>query len=655
MPEPEKVKEFNVIEVEGIRRNLSGGFKKFAYFVAAVMCIFHIYVLFISGIDPWLLRIYHLQFVAVIGFLCFPGWKNARSKVHWLDLLLILLSISTLIYVVYSFDELIFRAGVLPTNIDLIFAFFAVITLIELTRRVTGPGLPILVLVFLVYTWAGKYLPGLLWHKGYSWERTLSFMYSLDGIYNIPLGTSATYVYLFILFGSFLQITGAGKYFIDAAFSIAGKARGGPAKVAIIASGLFGMINGTSAGNVVTTGSFTIPLMKSLGYRPAFAGAVESVASTGGQIMPPIMGAAAFLMAELLGVSYYNIIVAAILPAVLYYFSLYLMIDLEALKLNLLGLPKEQLPDKKTVFKQIYFIIPVIVLLYVLVVMRSSIIFAGVAGILSSLVVGIALGLTKKTSIINFKTIGDAMFDGALNVVSVAVTCAMAGMIIGVLSLTGLGMKFATIIINLAHGNLLLALVLTMIVTIILGMGLPTIAAYAITASVVAPALVKMGLPPLVAHFFVFYYACLSAITPPVALAAFAAAGIAGAKPMEVGWMSVKIGLAGFIVPFMFVYGKSLLLIGTLNEILLTIFTASIGIIALALSLQGYLWKQISMVIRVPLFTAALLLIKPGMQTDSVGLSLLLLCIVIQWLAAHKFSKSVKGDVAFKADASKKV
>lgn len=638
--DPKIVQKNKDLNIESVRRSLTGGYKIFTYIVAAAMALFHIYVLVFAGIDPWLLRISHLQFVAVIGFLVFPGWKKVREKPHWFDLVLILLSVSTLVYVVCVFDELIFRAGVLPTQLDLLFAVFAVVTVLELTRRCTGKGLPILAIIFLLYTWFGKYLPGLLGHKGYSVERVLSFMFSLDGIYNIPLGTSATYVYLFILFGAFLQITGAGKYFMDVAFSIAGRSRGGPAKVAIFASGLFGMINGTSAGNVVTTGSFTIPIMKGVGYRAAFAGAVEAVASTGGQIMPPIMGAAAFLMATLLGISYYDIVIAAIIPAFLYYLSLYLMIDIEAVKLKLLGLPKEQLPDKKVVFKEIYYIIPVIVLLYALVIKKSSVVFAGVAGIIASLVIGIVAEKVKNSKVISLRSIGDALFDAAQNVVQVSATCAMAGMIIGVLSLTGLGMKLATIIINLSQGNLLLALMLTMVVTIILGMGLPTIAAYAITAAVVAPALVKLGLPALLAHFFVFYYACLSAITPPVALASFAAAGIAGAKPMEVGWVSIRLGLAGFMVPFMFVYGKALLLIGSIPEIILAVVTASIGILALALSLQGYLWKPISLGLRILLFIASLLLIKPGVYTDLSGFSLMFVAVVVQWYIVHKSIKA---------------
>ncbi|MBZ4688430.1 MAG: C4-dicarboxylate transporter [Clostridiales bacterium] len=625
--EPEKV-QANIDDF-GEERELAGFWKKFVYIVTALMAGFHIYFLGFKVIDPWVLRLAHLQFVVIIGFLYFPGWKKAKKNVHIVDLILIVLSLSTLVYVLNQFDKIIFRAGVVPTTLDVVFGAFAIITVVELTRRTTGKALPILVALFFLYALVGPYLPGMLWHKGYSLERVISFLFSKTGIYNIPLGVTARFVYLFILFGAFLEICGTGKFFMDFSYAVAGKTRGGPAKVAVISSGLFGMINGTSTGNVVTTGSFTIPLMKNVGYSGYFAGAVEACASTGGQIMPPVMGAAAFLMAQLIGVPYVDIMFAAIIPAILYYLAIFLMVDMEAVRLGLKGLPKEEIPSLKEVVKTVYLALPLFVILYYLIIIRSSIVLAGLAGIASCFVIYILINLPSGKKI-KLKDILEVLHEGGKNVVRVSTTCASAGIIMGILTLTGLGMKVASIIINLSQGNLFLALFLTMIVCIILGMGLPTIAAYAITASVVAPALIKLGVPEIPTHLFVLYFSCLSAITPPVCLASYAAAAIARVKPLKLAFVGLKLGVAGYIIPYMFVYGPSLLLYGGAGKILLTTVSATLGVIALAIAIQGYLWGNISKISRILFFVVALSLIKPGLTTDIVGFALFIILLPIQ-------------------------
>lgn len=615
-------------------REISGNWKKFVFILTAFMAISHMYILGFYPIDPWIIRIVHLQFAVILGFLYFPGWKSSK-KVHIIDLAFILLSLGSLYYVLDTFDKLIFRAGVFPLPLDVLFGIFAIITVLELTRRSTGFGLVIVVIVFLLYCFIGPYLPAVLWHKGYSFERVVSFLFSTNGIYNAPLGASAQFVYLFVLFGAFLQICGTGKFFMDFSYLIAGRTRGGPAKIAVISSGLFGMINGTSVGNVVTTGSFTIPLMKRIGYSGSFAGSVEACASTGGQIMPPVMGAAAFLMAQLIGIPYVEIMFAAIIPAMLYYYSVYLMVDLEAARLGLSGLTSDQIPPAKDVLKTSYLALPLFVVIYFLTVVNTSITLVGIIGIASALLIGFAVSFYSDNKL-TLNKILEACLDGGKNIVSVAATCAAAGMVMGVLTLTGLGMRVATIVINLAQGELLVALFLTMLVCIVLGMGLPTIAAYAITASVVAPALIEMGVSPMATHMFVLYYACLSAITPPVALASYAAAALAGVKPMKLAMVALKLGLAGFIIPFMFVYGPAMLLIGTTTEIIIATITALIGVFALATAIQGFLWGKVPTALRIVLFIAALALIKPGLLTDAVGISLLAGSVAIQYYAAFK-------------------
>ncbi|MDI6756087.1 MAG: TRAP transporter fused permease subunit [Thermodesulfobacteriota bacterium] len=502
-------------------------------FTIGIVCsIFHLFVLLIRPIDPWYFRCIHILFTGVLCFLLLPGWRGAKmDRVHPIDYLFICMIIVPVAYVFIEFDTWIYRVGVTPTTLDAVISLIFIIAILEMTRRTTGIALTIIATCFILYGYFGKYMPGLLYHKGYSWARIFTYLFSLDGILGLPIMVSAAYVYIFVLFGAFLRGSGVGNYFIEFSNAVIGWARGGPAKVAIISSSLFGTVSGSSAANVVGTGSFTIPMMKRTGYKPHFAGAVEAVASTGGQIMPPVMGAGAFLMAEILGIPYVKVLTAAILPAVIYYVAVYFMVDFEAAKTGLVGLRKDQLPNLKQTLKRIYMFSPLAVLIYYIAIALSSIIKAGTMAIAACIVISAIHAENRMGP----KKIIKALAEGAKGAVEIAGTCAAAGIVIGVIAQTGVGLKFATILLTYAKDMLPLALFLSMVVAIILGMGMPTTAAYAICAAVITIGLQDLGALPLAAHLFVFYFACISAITPPVALAAYAAAAIANAPPQQSG------------------------------------------------------------------------------------------------------------------------
>lgn len=603
------------------------------YVVGAACSLLHLYFLLISPIDPWFFRGMHVVFLAFLCFLLYPGWEGAKNKIHPIDYALIAMTIIPYIYMIVNFDEWIYRVGVSPTKLDTIVSCMFVVAILEMTRRTTGLALSIIAGCFILYGYFGKYLPGLFYHKGYSWPRILTYLFSLDGILGLPIFVSASYVYIFVIFGSFLKKSGVGDYFIKFANSIVGWARGGPAKVAVVSSSLFGTVSGSSAANVVGTGSFTIPMMKSMGYKPHFAGAVEAVASTGGQIMPPVMGAGAFLMAEILGIPYVKVLLAAILPALLYYVAVYFMVDFEAAKIGLKGLPKEKLPSKKETFKELYMFAPLAVLVYFLAIQLASIIRAGTMALATCIIVS----WTKKEKRMGIKEIIDALAGGAKGAIEMAGTCAAAGIVIGIISQTGIGLKFATILLSVSEKSLAFALILSMVVAIILGMGMPTTAAYAICAAVITTGLINLGAMPLAAHLFVFYFACISAITPPVALAAYAGAAIANAHPNVVGFTAMKLGAAAFIVPYIFVFNPALLLIGKPGDVILVAISAIVGAYALACGMQGYfLGRVVPFYLRPGLFASAILLIKPGLYTDLAGIIILAASYVISRLKSKK-------------------
>ena len=486
-------------------------------------------------------------------------------------------------------------------------------------------ALVVIAAVFLIYVFTGQYLPSFLNSPEITWTRFFSQVYTDAGILGPTTAVSSTYIILFIIFAAFLQASKVGDYFVNFAFAATGKMRGGPAKVAIFASGLMGMINGTSAGNVVATGSLTIPLMKKVGYDKRTAGAVEAAASTGGQIMPPIMGAGAFIMAEVTGIPYADIATAAIIPAILYFVSIYFMVDFEAAKLNMKGMRADQLPKFKALAKQVYLFLPIIILITALF-MNYSVIRAGTLATAAAAVVS---WLTPYR--MNLRAIMKAFEMAGVMSIQIITVCACAGIIVGVISLTGVGARFSNLLLGLAGVSQLLALVFAMLIAMLLGMGMPTTAAYAVAASVVAPGLVELGIPPLTAHFFVFYFAVVSAITPPVALASYAAAGISGANPMETSVASFKIGIAAFIVPFMFFYNGALLMQGDWVNIFRAGVTAVVGVYLLSSAVQGWFMETRSAwFMRIGLTLAALLMIEGGLKTDAAGISLVVILYLVQ-------------------------
>lgn len=598
--------------------------------VAIFTSLLYIWILAFNPIEAWLHRATLLFLTSVITFLIKPGFKN--KKISFLECLLILFSFCVWLYILLNRDGMIWRAGVLPENADVLFGILSIIIVIEMVRRHCGLSLPIIVIILILYALLGQYIPGIFGHKGVDYKRLVSFVYSPLGIYGSILGASSTFVFMFVVFGSFLQVSGVGKFFTDFALSITGKSRGGPSKMAIVSSSLFGMISGSSTSNVVTTGTFTIPLMKSIGYKSVFAGAVEAVASAGGQIMPPIMGVAAFVMVELTEVPYSQIVKMAIFPALLYYMGIFCMVDFEAEKTKLPKLAKKDIPSFIDVLKKGgYLSVPIFVLLFCLIKLNLSPIRSAQISILSVL---LASSLKLATRI-DFKKLLNALESASINVCTVVGTCAIAGIVVGILNLTGIGLSVGNIIIFIASGNLPLALFLTMILCLLLGMGMPTVAAYAVCAAVAVPPLVKMGVPFIIAHFFIFYYAVLSTITPPVALSAYVAASIARANQTSVGYMAFKLAIPGFIVPYMFVYGPSLLLIGNVSNLILSIPTAIIGTFSLACAIQGwFLGRLLTLYSRFVFLLAALFLIKPGFSSDLIGVLLLII-----FTATHYFKK----------------
>ncbi|WP_425088228.1 TRAP transporter permease [Stappia sp.] len=577
--------------------------------------------------------------VATMGAIVLSWFhKRERSGFAAPDIVLAVCGVSVATYLIIIYGTLMRNSTGTPfAPIGISIAAVAGTALImELTRRVAGMALIVISAIFLIYVFVGDLLPGFLNSPAITWQRFFSQVYTDAGILGPTTAVSSTYIILFIIFAAFLQASKVGEYFVNFAFAAAGRARGGPAKVAIFASGLMGMINGTSAGNVVSTGSLTIPLMKQVGYHRKTAGAVEAAASTGGQIMPPIMGAGAFIMAEITGIPYTDITLAALIPAILYFVSVYFMVDMEAAKLGMRGMRADELPKFARLARQVYLFLPIIILIYALF-MGYSVIRAGTLATMAAAVVS---WLTPYR--MGIRSIAKAFeLAGTMSVQIIAV-CACAGIIVGVISLTGVGARFSSLLLGLAEASQLLALFFAMCIAILLGMGMPTTAAYAVAASVVAPGLVELGIPLLTAHFFVFYYAVLSAITPPVALASYAAAGISGANPMETSVTSFKFGIAAFIVPFMFFYNSALLMEGTTLEIARAAVTAIVGVFLLSSGVQGwFLGGFAAWFLRIGLILAALLMIEGGIWTDLSGIAVAAVVFAIQRIFHPKPGASI--------------
>ncbi len=583
------------------------------------------------------LRGYHLGTIMPMVFLCYP-WRKGKPKCkpNVVDIILAIVSFYCLIHMVRRYD-VFSTTGVRMDTFDFWVAVVGILLIMEATRRTAGWALVIMSAVFLFYAHYGNLFPGGFKIVPFSVNRIVYTMFYTDtSIFGTVLGISATYIFLFILFGSFLGENKSSEFFTDLALAVSGDKAGGPGKVAVLSSALMGSISGSAVANVATTGVITIPLMKRVGYKPHFAGAVEAVASSGGQILPPVMASAAFIMAEMIGVSYLTVITAALIPAILYYVACWIMLDLEARKNHLVGIPKEELPKLKTVMKtRGHLILPLLILVVMLVMGRTAL-YAGFWGILSTIVVS---AFNKETRL-HLKNYLAALRDGAIQMLSVAMPCAIVGIVVGVCSMTGVGVMMAGNLIDMANGNLLLGAVLTMVVCLILGMGLPTAACYITAAVVVAPALVEMGMPAISAHLFVLYYAVLSNLTPPVALASYTAAGIADCSVNKTAFTGFKLGLTGFIVPFMFVFSDVLLLQGghSLFETVGAIISAMIGVLFLSVGLQKYCYKvgSISFVECGLYLAAAICCMIPGTVTDLIGLAIAAVTFLARYLTKKR-------------------
>ncbi len=596
--------------------------------LAIAFSVFQLYTAIFGVLDAQLQRAVHLGFGLCLVFLLYPTRKSwSRHKLHPLDLVLAILGAAAPAYIVIAYQSLVLRSG-LVSGTDLVIGTAGIVLVIEAARRVVGIPMVCVVLAFLLYAFVGPYMPGVLAHRGLTLSQLVGHLYfTTEGVFGIPLGVSSTFIFLFILFGAYLESTGLGKFFIDLANSIAGWASGGPAKVAVLSSGLMGTVSGSSVANVVGTGSLTIPMMKKLGYHKNFAGAVEAAASTGGQLMPPVMGAAAFLMAEFVGVPYIEIVKAAVIPALLYFAGVWLGVHFEAKRENLKGIPRSELPKLSTILKERgHLALPLIVIVYLLVAgytpMRAAL-FAIILSILCSMI--------RKSTRMKPVEIVMGLERGARGVLSVLVACAAAGIVIGVVTKTGVGLKLASGLLDLSGGMLLPTMFFTMITAIILGMGVPTTANYVITSTIAAPAIIQMGVPVLCAHMFVFYFGIIADVTPPVALAAFAGSGIAGGDPLRTGINASKLAIAAFIIPYMFVLSPNLLMIdATALNLIMTTVTALVGMIALSSALIGFLADKATRIERIVLIVAGLLLIKPGIGTDVPGFVLFAIILAIQ-------------------------
>ncbi|MGM0548441.1 MAG: TRAP transporter permease [Bacillota bacterium] len=598
--------------------------------IAVSLSLFHLYTAGFGVLIALKQRAVHLGFIFTLIFLLYPTFKKQKANKLLLtfDLLLAFSSIAISTYIIINYQELVQRAGMF-TQLDHFMAILAIIIVLEGTRRALGPELPIISILFLLYAHYGQQMPGMLAHRGYSWSRIASHMYfTTEGIFGIPLGVSATYIFLFLLLGAFAKRTGLGDLFIDLALSLTGRTTGGPAKAAVVSSGLMGSISGSSVANTVTTGSFTIPLMKRVGYNSRFAAAVEAAASTGGQIMPPIMGAAAFIMAEFIGVPYVTIAKAAILPAILYYITVGLMVHFEAKKQGLKGMEANLIPKFLTVIKtRGHMIVPLIIIFYYLFKGYTPL-RAAFLGIL----VSFALSFLKKDTRMSLQDLSDTLREGAISALGVAAACAAVGFIVGVTTLTGLGLKFTSLTVALANGNLFLALFFTMVACTILGTGLPTTATYIVLATMAAPALTQLGVPIIAAHLFVLYFGVVADLTPPAALAAYAGAGIAGSNPLKTGLTAVKLAVAGFVVPFVFAYSPSLLLIDSkITQVILITGSSILGVFALAAAVLAYLNRKTTFLERLLLFISSFALLIPDWKTDILGLILLAIVIYLQF------------------------
>lgn len=650
LSEEEQLELLKKYDPESNTRDVQGIVKKIVFIGLLAFSLFQLYTAIFGQYTAYIQRSVHLGFALSLIFLLFPFRRKMakKDKVPFYDIILVLLSIGVGLYWPLMYEDLVLRIGRM-TDLDMAVAIVAVLLTLEAARRAVGLPITIIASAFLIYAFTGPYWPGFLAHRGQDLTALSQLMfYTTDGVLGTPIGVSATFIFVFLLFGAFLVKTGVGQYFNDLAVAIAGKLTGGPAKVAVFSSALQGTISGSSVANVVTSGSYTIPMMKKLGYRKEFAGGVEAAASTGGQLMPPIMGAAAFLMVEFIGgITYWEIAKAAAIPALLYFAGIWIMTHFEAKRVGLEGLPDDQMPNRKEVFKKIYLLLPILGIIVFLLVGIPTM-QAALWGIVLTIVVS---SFDKKTRI-NFKDMINALVDGARSALAVAAATACAGIIVGVVVKTGLGLSLANGLISASGGHLFLTLFFTMLAAIVLGMGSPTTANYVITSTIAAPAVIALlmidepsgaAVPVVVAlsaHLFVFYFGIIADITPPVALAAFAASGISGGDPIRTGINASKLAIAAFIIPYMFVYNPAMLMVdATVLEIVWVTATALAGMYALSAGLVGYWYKKLNWIERLITLAAGALLIIPEGMTDVFGFGLFVIMMVIQFVAKNKDGK----------------
>lgn len=670
-------------ESESGSRSISGKMSVFVRWFAILMSCFQLYTGFFGELPGYRQLSVHLTFALVLCFLCFPrSKKSPRDRVPWTDITLAVIGGLTAIYVFANYTHWVNAQGDAPAY-DIIIGGVVLVLILEATRRSVSPMLPLITIIFLIYAYIGPYIPGELAHRGFRVARIIDHIYmSGEGLWSVPLRVSATFVFLFVLFGAMLDRIGAGEYLINLSFATMGKYRGGPAKAAVVASAAMGSISGSSIANTVTTGAMTIPLMKKVGFKPHTAGAVEVAASTNGQLMPPIMGAAAFIMAEMIGISYFEVVKAAFIPAILSYTAIFSIVHLEAVKDNIRGLTKDEMPPLwKTLISGMHYLIPLAVLIYLLLIVFWTPTTSAAWAILVGALVAVANNIYRNgTSFPRMKAAGEttgepayrdylakpegfltrriagellgSLETGARNMAGIAAACACCGIIIGVVTLTGLGLKMAAFITDLAGGSLFLTLLYSVFACIILGMGLPTTATYIIMAAMTAPAILSMsqdlalGLPIVAVHLFVFYYGIVADDTPPVGLCAYAAAGIAGSDPIKTGWKSFRLDLAAFTLPFMFIYNPKLLMYNTTwGELLYLIPVSVVGMFCWSVFIQGHWVVKTYILERFVFLGLAFLLVNPGhltvagvtLNSFTVNIiSLVLLVLIYLWQRSRK-------------------
>ncbi len=633
----DKVVDVDLEELEKEGNNRLDSLKPVAKTLAAVLGIawtlFQLYTGLFGLLPAILQRSTTMGFALVLTFIGFRPFKKGKNfDISIVDWILAALSVAVVAYLYITFDSLVSRGGD-PTLMDVIVGCIAIVLVLEGSRRAVGLPLVIVVLVFMAYAFAGPYLPGMLGHRGYSIERVASQMFiTLEGIFGTPMSVATTFVFAFVLFGCFLEATGGAKLFIDLAFALTGRSPGGPAKTAVVASGLLGTISGSSLANVVTTGTFTIPLMKRCGYKASFAGGVEASSSSAGQIMPPVMGAAAFVMAETTGIPYLRICGAAAIPAVLYYLSVLLTVDLEARRLGLKTLPDEEIPKLwPTLKRSVPLLIPLITIIVMMVVG-----FTPLKAALYATGVMIVSSFFSKETRMTWKTFLDALKRTAFNAIGVTMACAICGIVTGVITLTGLGLKLSDLILTASGGQLLPTLLMTMVASIILGMGLPTTAKYIVLSAVAVPALTRLGVPMIAAHLFILYFGVIAEVTPPVALTSYGAAAVAKAPGVETALQGLKISIAAFFIPFMFCYYPSLVFENVTAIGMMTgLISSFIGVICLAAGSIGYFFGQLNLIKRLILLGGTFLVIHPSIATDIIGILIILGMILVQ----KKFNK----------------